>query len=122
MDLHPSSGCRQAGFRLGAGADRVFPFTLTDSRDASNLGPVHAISAPATGDLADAVQGASRAAVLCTASGLQRRNALPSPPSRRVATGRGVCGVVGLGNGSPLPAPSALQPSPSGGNAGAEIA
>ncbi|SCC92334.1 hypothetical protein THIX_20384 [Thiomonas sp. X19] len=50
------------------------------------LGPVHAISSPATGDWA------------------------------------AHCGVVGLGKGSPLPAPSALQPSPSGGNAGGEMA
>ncbi|OIQ88653.1 hypothetical protein GALL_294760 [mine drainage metagenome] len=31
-------------------------------------------------------------------------------------------GRVGVGRGSALPVPSALHPSPSGGNAGAEIA
>ena len=38
-------------------------------------------------------------------------------PALRVEAGRGVCGVVGLGKGLPLPASSALHPSSSGLNA-----
>jgi len=38
-------------------------------------------------------------------------------PALRVEAGRGVCGVVGLGKGLPLPASSALHPSTSGLNA-----
>jgi len=47
----------------------------------------------------------------------QRRSAPNLIPALRVETGRGVCGVVGLGKGLPLPASSALHPSPSGLNA-----
>ena len=45
---------------------------------------------------------ARRAAVRATASGLRQRGAPKSPPSRRVAAGKRVCGVVALGNGTTI--------------------
>ncbi|OIQ91007.1 hypothetical protein GALL_270860 [mine drainage metagenome] len=79
-------------------------------------------SAPAPGVWADAVRGAGRTVVCCTTSGLQRGHAPPKPPARRVASRRGVCGVVEHRQGVSLACALRLASIPVWGQRGRRIA